>query len=180
MKKYYVYQPSTRRILTEGWPAEAAIVFVLGLNASTENGTMALPLTSVRVDTPGLREYMHRLINFREQCDFEYTFYTMLCLCVDPRRAYRNAEYHSRTKHQWARDDPGFVVVMSALLATSITSWTIAFGPISLGGWLLNVAYTVLVDFVLVGLAIAGLGWCAPARASARCSARRVARADDD
>lgn len=109
----------------------------------------------------GLQEYMGRIANFREQCDWEYTFCTMLWLCIDPRRVYRNAEYHSRTKHQWARDDPGFVVVMIALITCSMTAWSVALGPPSVASWLSNVAYEVLVDFLGLGLIAAGIAWCA-------------------
>ncbi|KAG8466650.1 hypothetical protein KFE25_008029 [Diacronema lutheri] len=118
----------------------------------------SLPLT-LDHNRVGLQEYVHRIVHFREQCDFEYTFCTMLWLCIDPRRVYRNAEYSSRTKHQWARDDPGFVVVMVALIASSMTAWSIALGPASISMWLANVAYEVLVDFLGLGLVAAGVAW---------------------
>jgi len=121
---------------------------------------MSLPLTaSHRKHAAGIQDYMHRIINFREQVDFEVTFCTMLWLCMDPRRAYRNAEYHSRTKHQWARDDPGFVIVMVALISVSMTSWSVAFGPGSVWGWILGVTFAVCVDFVGVGVVAAGIAW---------------------
>jgi len=134
----------------------------------------SLPLT-LDHNRVGLQEYVHRIVHFREQCDFEYTFCTMLWLCIDPRRVYRNAEYSSRTKHQWARDDPGFVVVMVALIASSMTAWSIALGPASISMWLANVAYEVLVDFLGLGLVAAGVAWCARAIRAARCHAPPIA-----
>ncbi|KAJ1628425.1 UNC-50 [Pavlovales sp. CCMP2436] len=115
--------------------------------------------TAGRYRGVGLQEYVHRIVNFREQCDFEYTFCTMLWLCIDPRRVYRNAEYHSRTKHQWARDDPGFIVVMVGLIVCSTTAWSLALGQWSVVSWVCNIAYEVLVDFVGLGLVAAGIAW---------------------
>ena len=63
-------------------------------------------------------------------------------------RIYRTAMYHSRTKHQWARDDPAFVVVLLYLLLVAVVAWSLAFGEFSLVGTLQLALYVVCVDFL--------------------------------
>ena len=91
--------------------------------------------------------------------DFEYTFWQMLFLCFNPRRIYRTALYHSRTKHQWARDDPAFVVTLLYLLLVATLSWLVAFGQHSIAGVFRLFLYTVVVDFLGVGCLLATIGW---------------------
>ena len=52
-------------------------------------------------------EFLRRVLRFQHM-DFEYTVWQMLYLCVNPTRIYRTTTYHSRTKHQWARDEAHF------------------------------------------------------------------------
>lgn len=105
-----------------------------------------------------LLEYARRLLRYR-QMDFEYTIWQMAYLCVSPRRVYRTALYHSRTKYQWARDDPAFVVLLLYLLCVAGVAWCIAFGcskPLQLFSKLL---YVAIVDFFAFGVVIATVGW---------------------
>lgn len=90
-------------------------------------------------------EFLRRVLRFQHM-DFEYTVWQMLYLCVNPTRIYRTTTYHSRTKHQWARDDPAFVVLVLYLLLVAALSWCLAFG--ATGVELLTTAlYVVGVDF---------------------------------
>ena len=66
-------------------------------------------------------EFLRRVLRFQHM-DFEYTVWQMLYLCVNPTRIYRTTTYHSRTKHQWARDDPAFVVLVLYLLLVALLS----------------------------------------------------------
>ncbi|VDP53512.1 unnamed protein product [Soboliphyme baturini] len=59
--------------------------------------------------------FFKRLINFH-QMDFEFAFWQMLYLLVAPKKVYRNFMYRKRTKDQWARDDPAFLLILSAAL----------------------------------------------------------------
>jgi hypothetical protein len=59
-------------------------------------------------------------------CLCRYTFWTMLQLCVSPKTAYRHTSYHKQTKNHWARDDPAFVVVCSALMAAIAVAYCLA------------------------------------------------------
>lgn len=47
-------------------------------------------------------------------------------LCVAPKAAYRHASYHKETKNHWARDDPAFVVICSALVAAVTLAYCLA------------------------------------------------------
>ncbi len=75
---------------------------------------------------PAYAEYARRALRFR-QMDFEYALWLMANLCISPRTAFRSTLYHSRTKHQWARDDPAFVVLLLYLLLVASISWSFAF-----------------------------------------------------
>lgn len=126
-----------------------------------------LPLTSggsygeaAQASTIGrsLAEYSQRMVQFRHM-DFEHALWLMANLCSSPRTAFRTSLYHSRTKHQWARDDPAFVVVLLYLLLIAAISWSLAFPwrtPLEVIGLF---AYVAVVDFVLLGGALATTGW---------------------
>lgn len=106
---------------------------------------------------PTLAEYARRMLRFQHM-DFEYTTWQMLYLCVNPRRIYRTTTYHARTKHQWARDDPAFVVVLFYLLTVASLAWCLAFG-FSSGETMATILYVLLVDFLAVGAVLASVGW---------------------
>jgi len=94
-----------------------------------------------------------------KQMDFEYTLWLMANLCTSPRTAFRTTHYHSRTKHQWARDDPAFVVVLLYLLLVASIAWSLAFAqrtPLQVVGLYL---YVAIVDFLLLGAVLSTVGW---------------------
>merc|ERR1712130_265754 len=93
------------------------------------------------------------------QMDFDHARWQMLNLCTDPKRVYRNATYHSRTKHQWARDDPAIVVILMLLLVVAAVVWSVAFGQYSVLAWLRLALYAIVVDFLLIGASVATAGW---------------------
>ena len=88
-----------------------------------------LPLTASHSKDPwvDLRLYGRRLLK-PASLDVEYVLWQMLQLCVEPKRVYRTTTFHSRVKHQWARDDPAFVVVLAYMLAVAGVAWCLAFG----------------------------------------------------
>ena len=61
-------------------------------------------------------KYFRRILKYR-QMDFEFALWQMLYLFISPSKVYRNLEYHKHTKHQWARDDPAFLVLLSTWLS---------------------------------------------------------------
>ncbi|GFR46252.1 hypothetical protein Agub_g7801 [Astrephomene gubernaculifera] len=101
--------------------------------------------------------YLRRFLK-PKQWDLEYTFWLMLQLCISPKTAYRHTAYHKQTKNQWARDDPAFIVVCCVLLAIASLAYCVVFGD---SAWhaVLTVLSVVLVDFLLLGVAIATTCW---------------------
>ncbi|KAJ9522064.1 hypothetical protein QJQ45_005109 [Haematococcus lacustris] len=71
---------------------------------------------------------------------------------------YRHTSYHKQTKHQWARDDPAFVVVMSVLVAAAATAYCVTYGD-TVWHSLLTILSAVLVDFIALGCAVATACW---------------------
>ena len=98
--------------------------------------------------------------NFRySHMDFEYALWLMFNLCISPRTAFRSTLYHSRTKHQWARDDPAFLVLLLYLLLVACAAWSVAlnaFAPAQLLGLFL---YHSLIDLLLLGSVLSTIGW---------------------
>nr|ADI46908.1 UNC50m [Volvox carteri f. nagariensis] len=101
--------------------------------------------------------YLRRFLKPR-QWDLEYTFWLMLQLCSSPKTAYRHTAYHKQTKNQWARDDPGFVVVCCILVAVASSAYCVTFGE-SFWDSLVIVLTAVLVDFFMLGIALATACW---------------------
>ncbi|KAK9809583.1 hypothetical protein WJX73_004253 [Symbiochloris irregularis] len=101
--------------------------------------------------------YLRRIIK-PGQMDFEYTFWLMLQLCVAPKTAYRHTAYHKQTKNEWARDDPAYVIICCVLLAVAGTAYCVTFSG-SLWHSVVTVLSAILLDFLLIGWAIATAGW---------------------
>lgn len=103
------------------------------------------------------RKFLHRLVHFRHM-DFEYALWQLLYLFVSPQKVYRNFQYRKQTRNQWARDDPAFLVLLSAvLLGTSF-----AFGlvlALSFLEILKLMLWIVFVDCIGVGVVIATIFW---------------------
>lgn len=98
--------------------------------------------------------------NFRySHMDFEYAMWLMFNLCTSPRTAFRSTLYHSRTKHQWARDDPAFLVLLLYLLLVACAAWSVAFSAFTPAGLLGLFAYHVAVDLLLLGSTLSTVGW---------------------
>ncbi|KAG2426398.1 hypothetical protein HYH02_014825 [Chlamydomonas schloesseri] len=104
-----------------------------------------------------LGTYLRRFLK-PKQWDLEYTFWLMLQLVISPKTAYRHTAYHKQTKNQWARDDPAFIVVCCALVTVASLAYCVTFGD-TLWHTLLTVLSAVLVDFLLIGVAMATACW---------------------
>ncbi|VDM96630.1 unnamed protein product [Thelazia callipaeda] len=109
-----------------------------------------------------LNRYFRRLVRFR-QMDFEFALWQMIYLLVKPQKVYRNFMYRKRTKDQWARDDPAFLVLLSAALAVSsiLFAWTI---QLSFTGFIAFFLWVVFIDCIGVGIIVATLLWFASNR----------------
>lgn len=90
--------------------------------------------------------------------DFEVAAWEVVQLVMSPRQVQNSLWYRKQTKNQWARDDPSFVLLQCAMLAVSAIAWGLSYsrGFFSI---LKLIIYMVGVDFLLVGVAIATVGW---------------------
>jgi len=100
-------------------------------------------------------DYLRRLCDFR-QMDFEASFDQLLTLLsLEPQRVYTSFYYRKQTKNQWARDDPAFIVIQASFVAIAAFAYAIAFRHPSFWGYLWTIIYSVIVDWLFVGMAIA-------------------------
>ncbi|VDM12184.1 unnamed protein product [Wuchereria bancrofti] len=109
-----------------------------------------------------LNRYFRRLIRFR-QMDFEFALWQMIYLLIKPQKVYRNFMYRKRTKDQWARDDPAFLVLLLAAIAVSsiLFAWAIR---LSFIGFIAFFLWAVFIDCISVGILIATILWFASNR----------------
>lgn len=111
--------------------------------------------------TRSLSEYLWRIMDYR-QMDFEAGFDQMKTLATcNPHRVYKTSFYRKQMKGQWARDDPAFMVMQALLLVAAACAYGIAlhFRELGLLGIVGLVCRTVLLDWLLFGVAAATLGW---------------------
>ncbi|KAG7813412.1 hypothetical protein KL921_000958 [Ogataea angusta] len=101
--------------------------------------------------------YFKRLLNVRS-LDFETALWEMLNLIIQPKRVYKSLYYQKQTKNKWSRDDPSFVILLSFFLTVSAILWGLVYSTDILTIFKL-ILYMVVVDFVLVGLSVATVGW---------------------
>lgn len=102
-------------------------------------------------------KYLRRIFHFRHM-DFEFALWQMLYLFYKPQQVYRNFQYRKETKAQFARDDPAFLVLLSAWLIVSSAGFSLVLG-IHFWGFLKFLLYVIFVDMVGVGLVIATALW---------------------
>lgn len=111
-------------------------------------------------------EYLRRVIHLR-QVDWEFAVAQMICLCISPRKVYQFVDYHKQTKNTWARDDPGFVILLVLLMLGTSFSYSITFQiPFFSGYFILAILFPSLLYFIS-GIILATVG-CALARYHSR------------
>jgi hypothetical protein len=97
--------------------------------------------------------YIRRAFNWR-QMDLDYTLFQMLSICTSPRRLYQLSTWRKRTKNQWARDDPAFVLILAAGLLVSTLAYSVALKG-SFVGFLVSALWVVLTELLGLGVIIA-------------------------
>jgi len=90
--------------------------------------------------------------------DFEFALWQMLYLFYKPQQVYRNFQYRKETKAQFARDDPAFLVLLSAVLIITSAGFSFTLG-IHFMGFIQFLLYVIFVDLIGVGLVIATGLW---------------------
>ncbi|EGT34681.1 CBN-UNC-50 protein [Caenorhabditis brenneri] len=115
-------------------------------------------LTAVRMSAfAKLSRFTRRLVHIR-QMDFEFALWQMLYLLIQPSKVYKNFIYRKRTKDQFARDDPAFLVLLSLSLLFSSIFYAYALG-LSKTGFFTFFLWSVFVDCIAVGVIIATILW---------------------
>lgn len=93
----------------------------------------------------------------------------MICLCISPKKVYQFVEYRKQTKDTWARDDPGFIVMLLFLLIGTAFAYSVAFKvSLSPAAFLLSLLFPAFL-YVASGVFIASIG-----RVVERYQARRL------
>ncbi|ETN84163.1 UNC-50 family protein [Necator americanus] len=104
-----------------------------------------------------LSRFVRRFMHFK-QMDFEFASWQMLYLLIQPQKVYRNFLYRKRTKDQFARDDPAFLVLLSLSLLFSSVFYAVALG-LPLWGFVKFFLWVVFIDCIGVGLVVATILW---------------------
>lgn len=104
-------------------------------------------------------DYFRRLLDLR-QMDFEAAFEQVFhLLSTEPEKAFKHFYYRKQTKNQWARDDPAFLVLEAVAVSVGALAWAVALVQPSLWRYVWAVLYVVVVDWLVVGTAVASLCW---------------------
>jgi len=99
-----------------------------------------------------------RRIGQMDQMDFEAAFDQLMALVsMEPKRAYISSYYRKQTKNQWARDDPGFLVIQIGLVALGNLFYAIIFESPSLWGYTWSIFYGLIIDWLLIGVIAASI-----------------------
>ncbi|CAJ0943296.1 unnamed protein product, partial [Mesorhabditis belari] len=115
-------------------------------------------LASVRMTAwAKVTRFTRRLVRFR-QMDFEFAAWQMLYLLVQPQKVYRNFLYRKRTKDQFARDDPAFLVLLAASLLITSVLYAVCLG-LSTWGFIKFFLWVVAVDCLIAGAIVATCLW---------------------
>merc|ERR1719414_1771839 len=101
--------------------------------------------------------YLRRLLHYR-QMDFEFAFWQMVYLLSNPKVVYKNFTYRKKTKAQFARDDPAFLVLLAGWLVVSSAGFAVVLG-IGFFSFVKFLLYVIFVDCIGVGLVIATMLW---------------------
>ncbi|XP_065839967.1 protein unc-50 homolog [Oscarella lobularis] len=102
-------------------------------------------------------QYIKRIFKWRHM-DFEFALWQMFYLCANPRKVYRNFQYHKQTKDFWARDDPAFLVLLAAWLLGSSIFYAIVL-PLNVARFFQFFLWTVFGECIGIGLIVAALLW---------------------
>lgn len=109
---------------------------------------LSSPQTSVR-------EYFGRMLRYT-QMDFDYTFAQMVYLCFAPNKVYQLTQYRKRTKGQWARDDPAFIVIQAFFLSAAGFAYGVCFGE-TMFDQFRTFVYFILGHFMVLGIVVSSL-----------------------
>ena len=88
--------------------------------------------------------------------DFDYTFAQMVYLCFAPNKVYQLTQYRKRTKGQWARDDPAFIVIQALFLSAAGFAYGVCFGE-TLHDQFRTFVYFIIGHFLVLGIVVSSV-----------------------
>ena len=127
--------------------------------SNTSFDTLPRPVTSKTCMSAAVKRwrYLRRLLHYK-QMDFEFAFWQMVYLLSNPKVVYKNFTYRKKTKAQFARDDPAFLVLLAGWLVVSSAGFAVVLG-IGFVSFVKFLLYVIFVDCIGVGLVIATMLW---------------------
>lgn len=94
--------------------------------------------------------------------DFETAIWEIFHLIINPKKMYRSHYYYKQNlssgKLSYTRDDPSFLLLLTAFLSVSAVAWGLAYTP-RFGDIIKLVVYMVVVDFYVTGAVVATVSW---------------------
>lgn len=128
--------------------------------ANSTSFTEAIPRVSYKPARDRLhnwRSMFRRLLKPRT-LDFETATWEIVHLIVNPRKMYRTNYTYKQHDRTYARDDPLFLILLTAFLCMLAVAWGLAYLPTV--GNVLKLMFTMVVfDFYICGLVVATLLW---------------------
>ncbi|SCV70039.1 BQ2448_1433 [Microbotryum intermedium] len=107
-----------------------------------------------------MKTLLRRLSRY-PQMDFELAGWTLLHVCIAPRRVYRNVYYHKQTKNTWARDDPAVPLLISACLLLAAILWSVLYARYDFFNTLRTIFSMIAIHFFAIGVVISTTLWAA-------------------
>ena len=108
-------------------------------------------------DEISLIGYTRRIFSLR-QMSFDYAFYQMLSVCINPSKMYNLTNLSKEAKQHWHRDDPAFVMLIIAGLAICALGYTTAFAD-SFWGLIRLLVHFILIHFIGTGLIVSYINY---------------------
>lgn len=101
---------------------------------------------------------MRKMFKF-DQMDFQFAAWQMLYLFVAPQKLIKLFRARKNSKSQYARDDPAFLVLFTAVLCVTSTCVAFVVLKLSLEKFFVFLLYVIFIDCIGIGLLIATCFW---------------------
>ena len=130
-----------------------------GLPVDRRQSSMSPLRPSTPSTSSGLQsEFLQRMFT-PAQISWDYASSQMVLCMLQPSKVYKMNQWRKQTKNQWARDDPGFLLILLALTFVSSLAYAVAFHAYVPVYGFIKVALHGAFQVLGVGAAIASLGW---------------------
>lgn len=130
------------------------------LSTASSNFTTNYTSSSTLDNIQNMKKMFKRLFK-PTTLDFETAIWEIFHLIVNPKKMYRSHYYYkqlSSAKSSYTRDDPSFLILITAFLSVSAIAWGLAYCP-RVSDICILIVYMVMIDFYLTGVVIATISW---------------------